>query len=369
MTGRNNRGGPSRQTSQDDDTRSQPLQYPPSSLPKLKGSGQDNNWLTWKSLILSFLQSIALDVYLSAPEVDYDEETDSVEKRLDGHVKTCLMLTSEESIHRALYGKKRAYQMWTELCTQFENQGVQSRCTLLYKFLETKRYNFNSLKEYVLSIRGTFEQLPPSCLSSEVAAAIVLSNLREEDGLIRRFAEESCTTTNDNNEKVLNFQLVTQKLLQEAQTEEAEAARESSKGTAMVAFQGFQGQGQSRGSNFRGRWQPRRGGFRGRGRGGSNSRGGFNNSQFKSGVQSFPRCRHCERTNHAEKDCYWSDPEKRKQLKAAKAGEKRKNTEGPARWELRSSKDQKPEGPGVAKTAKRGALESLIENRSLGLSI
>lgn len=342
------------------------LKHPPSHYNKLKGQ---ENWQSWKMLMLIFFESERLHSYLTTRTADEDlDDPESVRGREDAHVRLCLASCLEDNLMRLIANsRRRASDMWMALCVNFENQGVQRRLTLLYKFLDTKRSGYASLLEFINSVHETFELLNgdgAESLNDEVAAAIVLRNLRPEDEMIKRFAEQSCTVTNAAQDSVLSFSLVIQKLRLEAQKEAAEAATENSS-TALKAFQGNKGQ-QSGRNLHRGRGRGGRGGYRGHGSRGANhntfQRGNEQQRSSTGSNDSYPLCRWCRKTTetHTEENCWFKEGRKRKEQKARQDGGKdKRGRPGPGRWALKTTESSESRD-GSAKMAKRSPAEALM---------
>lgn len=372
MTGRGARGaggaGPARQESVNEQLK---FDNPPAHYSKLRGA---DNWLSWKGLMVLFFQTLRLGhlVTTRPAEADLDDEASPV-AQADRHLQMCIGSYVHESLARLVTGPriKCAYDAWTSLCTAFENQGVQRRLTLLYKFLDTKRAAFNSLSEFVDSVQETFDLLSgggASSLSEEVAAAIVLRNLRTEDEMVKRFVEQSCTVERAGEEPTLSFDLVLQKLRLEGQKEMAEALANG--GVALKAFHGA-----SKGS------------FRGRGRGGRGGRGGHtghgdrgghqnnghrdnkNQGQQNDDPKDYAPCRWCASVKHHEDNCWYKYGRKRRNDQQRARGHfKRGASRGPGNWAMVAAKDGTSKQDGAAKMAKRTTAEALLAGAESGLN-
>lgn len=366
MTSRNTRGGVQRQDSEET-VRNPKAPNPPAYIEKLKGS---ENWTVWKRMIVLFLRTHALLSYIESPTPIDDLDDESVEVREDAHVMACLAAVMESSVISVMFNSvKIAHDLWRNLCSAYENQGVPRRLSLLYKLLHTKRTDFSTVRAYATDLQGTVEQIRASSEDNldEVAAAAALSNLRkEEDDVLKRFLEQTCTTIVNGKPK-LSFDRVIEDLLKEALKEEQDDAPAQ----AMLVHQG----------SSRGGYANFRGGFRGqrRGRGSFRGRGGWGGNTWsgngKNGAKVFPPCIFCSRTNHPKDECR---DRKRKILEESKrkqsdqgptfSGESKiKRTKGPAHWELNSSKSDQG---GSAKMGKRSgsALQSLQDGKSLALN-
>ena len=279
--------------------------YPlPAGLEKLTGL---ENWQYWKFLVKLHLEQYRLDGCILAPtpaEVLADRHSDEAAK--DIAAQAAIAFNLHPSLLKLVSHSKTAYDAWTALCSAFENQEVHCRLTLIYKMLGMKRSNYDSLDKYVLDFKEIVFQIHAAgkALDDEIAAVIVLHNLRPEDSNMRRLVEYTCIKPDSQGNLQLNFNSVIQELFREAQKA---AAEEPATKTALKVF--AKPAGRSRG----------RGACRGRGgRGAHNSSSDRFEYQFKNQAQcnphSYPCCRYCKKTNHPAENCWFKNPAKKRKM-------------------------------------------------------
>ena len=171
------------------------------------------------------------------PEVIENPQSAEMKKDARARAKICLSIHTD--LIRFVRSTKTAKQAWDSLSEVFEEKGVHRRIALLYELFDIKHENCGSLQKYTMEFKDMVTKIDETGkpVEEELAAALLLCNLKAEYKWHRQLIERTCTTKTGKAE-TLPFEVVVAELLKEAQKEVSENRRGTTSGPALKATGG-----------------------------------------------------------------------------------------------------------------------------------